>query len=113
MFPIAVGDTISDGVPSAGAGNIDTPDAVDDYVFNGTAGQMVRLNDLGPACCTLWWQIYAPDGTTVWAKGFYGQRTQQGDGPLLRNVTRFYGGGIGVDRLLQPDLRLGGSARDR
>jgi hypothetical protein len=50
----------------------------------------------------------SPDGTTVWAKGFYGQRTQQADGPLLRNVTRFYGGGIGVDRLLQPDLRLGG-----
>ena len=51
----------------------------------------------------------APDGTTVWAKGFYGQRTQQGDGALLlRNVTQFYGGAIGADRLVQPDLRLGG-----
>jgi uncharacterized protein with beta-barrel porin domain len=53
--------------------------------------------------------VTAPDGTTVWAKGFYGQRTQQGDGPLLlRNVSQFYGGAIGVDRLVQPDLRLGG-----
>jgi hypothetical protein len=50
----------------------------------------------------------APDGTTVWAKGFYGQRTQQADGLLLRNVSRFYGGGIGVDRLVQPGLWLGG-----
>jgi len=51
--------------------------------------------------------VTAPDGTTVWAKGFYGQRTQQADGPLLRNVTRFYGGDIGADRLVQPGLRLG------
>ena len=49
-----------------------------------------------------------PDGTTVWAKGFYGQRTQQADGPVLRSVTNFYGGAIGVDRLARPDLRLGG-----
>lgn len=50
----------------------------------------------------------APDGTTVWAKGFYGQRSQQADGPVLRNVTNFYGGAIGADRLARPDLRLGG-----
>jgi hypothetical protein len=50
----------------------------------------------------------APDGTTVWAKGFYGERTQQADGPVLRNVSNFYGGLLGVDRLVQPDLRLGG-----
>ncbi len=50
----------------------------------------------------------APDGTTVWAKGFYGRRTQQADGPVLRNVTNFYGGAIGADRLAWPDLRLGG-----
>jgi uncharacterized protein with beta-barrel porin domain len=48
------------------------------------------------------------DGTTVWARGFYGQRTQQADGPILRNVTSFYGGAIGVDGLARPDLRLGG-----
>lgn len=52
--------------------------------------------------------VTTPDGTTVWAKGFYGQRTQQADGPLLRNVTRFYGGAIGVDKSVQPGLRLGG-----
>ncbi len=50
----------------------------------------------------------SPDGTTVWAKGFYGRRTQQADGPVLRNVTNFYGGAIGADRLVRPDWRLGG-----
>lgn len=52
--------------------------------------------------------VTSPDGTTVWAKGFYGERTQRADGLLPRTVSRFYGGGIGVDRLVQPDLRLGG-----
>ena len=50
----------------------------------------------------------APDGTTVWAKGFYGQRTQPADGIALRTVSNFYGGAIGADRLVRPDLRLGG-----
>jgi hypothetical protein len=48
------------------------------------------------------------DGTTVWARGFYGLRTQQADGPALRNVTNFYGGAIGIDAPVRPDLRLGG-----
>ncbi|HWX05530.1 MAG TPA: autotransporter outer membrane beta-barrel domain-containing protein [Bradyrhizobium sp.] len=52
--------------------------------------------------------ITTPDGTTVWAKGFYGQRTQPADDTALRTVTRFYGGAIGMDRLVRPDLRLGG-----
>lgn len=51
--------------------------------------------------------VTGPDGTTVWAKGFYGQRFQNQDGPILRNVTNFLGGAIGADRLTRPDLRLG------
>jgi Autotransporter beta-domain len=55
--------------------------------------------------------VSSPDGTTVWAKGFYGQHVQQAEGPfgpVLHNVTNFYGGALGADRLIQPDLRLGG-----
>jgi Autotransporter beta-domain len=48
------------------------------------------------------------DGRSVWASGFYGQRVQDADGPILRNVTGYYGGAIGADGLLRPDLRLGG-----
>jgi hypothetical protein len=48
------------------------------------------------------------DGRTVWVRGFYGQRVQQAEGANLRSVTNFYGGAIGFDGLVQPDLRLGG-----
>ncbi len=48
-----------------------------------------------------------PDGSAVWAKGFYGQVTQDAQGPLLRTQTSLYGGAIGFDTLLRPDLRLG------
>jgi hypothetical protein len=47
------------------------------------------------------------DGTTVWARGFAGQRTQQQDGVLLRNANMFYGGMIGGDFVFRPDLRVG------
>lgn len=47
------------------------------------------------------------DGTTIWARGFAGQRIQQQDGVLLRTVNLFYGGMIGGDWQTRPDLRLG------
>ncbi|MDR3467429.1 MAG: autotransporter domain-containing protein [Xanthobacteraceae bacterium] len=46
-------------------------------------------------------------GSTIWARGFLGQRVQEADGPVLRNVTNFYGGMIGVDSWFAPDLKLG------
>jgi uncharacterized protein with beta-barrel porin domain len=49
-------------------------------------------------------------GYTVWAKGFVGERIQQADGPILRSMTNFYGGAIGVDGLVNPVLRVGGFA---
>ena len=52
--------------------------------------------------------VTAPDGTTVWARGFTGHRVQQADGVSLRNVTDFYGGAIGIDKRVAPDLLLGG-----
>lgn len=47
------------------------------------------------------------NGSMVWAKGFIGQRAQGTDGLVLRNVTNFYGGMIGVDGWIAPDLKLG------
>src|SRR5204863_360074 len=71
VFAVAIGDTISDGVPSAGAGNIESPGSDDEYAFTGTAGQVIRFDDLGAlACCTLYWQLYAPDGTQLAADWF-------------------------------------------
>ncbi|WP_445222007.1 autotransporter outer membrane beta-barrel domain-containing protein [Bradyrhizobium sp. Pa8] len=51
--------------------------------------------------------VTASDGTTVWARGFTGHRVQQADGISLRNVTDFYGGAIGIDKRVAPDLLLG------
>ena len=47
------------------------------------------------------------DGTSVWARGFAGQRIQQQDGAQLRNANLFYGGMIGADFAARPDLRFG------
>jgi hypothetical protein len=50
--------------------------------------------------------VYA-DGTAVWGRGFGGRHVQAADGLLSRNVTTWYGGAIGIDKSLRPDLRLG------
>lgn len=47
------------------------------------------------------------DGSAVWARGFAGQRIQQADGPLFRTANLFYGGMIGGDIRVRPDLRIG------
>jgi len=47
------------------------------------------------------------DGSAVWARGFAGSRVQQADGPLLHAANQFYGGMLGGDLRLRPDLRLG------
>ncbi len=75
LFPIATGTSVSNGVPSAGAGNIEGAGSVDEYVFNGSAGQVVQLIDPGStSCCALQWQLFAPDGTLLGTDSF-------GDGP--------------------------------
>jgi hypothetical protein len=50
------------------------------------------------------------DGTAVWARGFGGYRVQQADGVLLRTSSMFYGGAIGVEKQVRPDLRVGAFA---
>lgn len=50
----------------------------------------------------------ASDGTSIWAQGFVGQRIQHADAPTLRSVNNFYGGVLGIDKTVQPGLRLGG-----
>ncbi|PSO21380.1 autotransporter domain-containing protein [Bradyrhizobium sp. MOS003] len=49
----------------------------------------------------------AADGTSVWAQGFGGRRVAPENGLMLRSVNGFYGGAIGVDKFVQPQLRLG------
>ena len=51
--------------------------------------------------------VHYSDGTTVWGRGFAGQRMQQADGVLLHTLNQFYGGMIGGDWQAQANLRLG------
>jgi hypothetical protein len=50
--------------------------------------------------------VYA-DGSAMWGRGFAGQRVQQADGVQLRAVNLFFGGMIGGDMRVRPDLRVG------
>ena len=64
-FAISIGDTISDGVPAAGAGNLEVPGAVDIYRFDGAAGQNVILDALVGNSGQFRILLTAPDGTTL------------------------------------------------
>ena len=64
-FTIAFGDTVSDGVPGPGAGNLERPGAVDRYHFDATAGQVAILDAISGNNTRVRWRLDAPDGTEV------------------------------------------------
>lgn len=61
-FTIAFGDTVADGVPGTGAGNIEQPGSVDRYVFDAIAGQTAVFETLTGPTSGLRWVLSAPDG---------------------------------------------------
>ena len=71
---VVVGDTVSNGVPVAGAGNLETPGQTDTYTFTATAGQVVNfdgLNPCGGGFPDLRWTVKGP----VEPVGVRGRRT--------------------------------------
>jgi hypothetical protein len=48
------------------------------------------------------------DGSSVWAKAFGGRREQDTKGAFFGSVTTGYGGALGYERRITPDLSLGG-----
>jgi hypothetical protein len=65
-YPIHVGDTVGDGVPAAGAGNIEQPSGIDIYTFNATPGQRVYFEELTGDCnSTTKWNLTDPAGAKV------------------------------------------------
>lgn len=72
-FTIAFGDTVSDGVPQPGAGNIEVPGAVDTYLFAGTAGQAAMFDAITAPTSGLRWSLHAPDGTQLFDTGYTDQ----------------------------------------
>ena len=65
FFAISVGDTISDGVPAAGAGNLETPGARDIYSFDAAAGQELLFDILSGSNSVIGWRLEAPDSTVL------------------------------------------------
>jgi hypothetical protein len=72
-FTIAFGDTVSDGVPDVGAGNIESAGAVDVYSFQGQAGQSAIIDALDGPAGGLRMVLAAPDGTELLNEAFSDQ----------------------------------------
>ena len=102
-MPVFSGNTPAGGAPLAFAGS-DAPSRVED-AFAAIPG--LASAHAGEAAVFKAPTMTYSDGTTVWARGFAGQRTQQQDGLLFRNTNVFYGGMIGADFAARPDLRTG------
>ena len=66
-IPIKIGDTIADGIPQAGAGNIESPGSEDRYQFNATAGQRVyfRTVEYGKGMDQINWRLTDETGQEV------------------------------------------------
>ena len=64
QFTIALGARVSDGVPAAGAGNIEAPFGQDSYTFNATKGQsiVVEVQSLTAALNDVPWRLVGPSG---------------------------------------------------
>jgi hypothetical protein len=74
-FVISIGDTVSNGIPAAGAGNLETPGAVDIYRFDGTAGQGLIFDTLIGNVAQFRAILAAPDGTQVFNVFYADQQT--------------------------------------
>ena len=68
-FTITIGDTVSEGVPAPGAGNIEAAGDEDVYTFDATAGQEVLFSRLAGGL-DLTWTLSAPDGSEVFDSAF-------------------------------------------
>jgi predicted secreted protein len=93
QFAIAFGDTVSEGVPAAGAGNVEVPGALDIYTFDGVAGQETIFDLLAGVNVFIGWRLVAPDGTELF-DSFVGDRqvTLPATGAYTLTV-----GGNGID----------------
>jgi hypothetical protein len=67
---IQIGDTITNNVPAAGAGNIEVPGAWDHYTFNATNAQLAYFEILGAASSfqgNLYCELKSPSSNTVFS----------------------------------------------
>ncbi|MFT5194981.1 MAG: hypothetical protein ACI85U_001996 [Candidatus Promineifilaceae bacterium] len=94
QFVINIGDTVSNGVPGAGAGNIESPGRNDIYTFNATAGQQLQVNMLERNGLTqIDWQLSAPDDSVVFKSSLFSGNK----GPFDISQTGVYTLTVGLD----------------
>lgn len=73
QFAIQIGNTITNGIPSTGAGNIEVAGAEDRYTFSGVAGQDVFIDGIQAAASLggwLKWELKSPGGQSVFSSFF-------------------------------------------
>ncbi|MDZ4755704.1 MAG: hypothetical protein SGJ09_00400 [Phycisphaerae bacterium] len=66
LFDIALGDIVANGIPAAGAGNIEQPGSLDVYRFDAEAGDVVCFDEIAGAC-SLAWQLTDPLNAAVFS----------------------------------------------
>src|SRR5690606_20784050 len=68
-FAISLGDSVSDGVPGPGAGNLESPGSIDVYTFTITRETEVYFDEISGGCGIVW-RAEAPDGTALFDNNF-------------------------------------------
>jgi hypothetical protein len=71
-FAIAIGDAVSDGIPSPGAGRIESPGTMDIYTFTATPGQTVYFDNQGGGSLFIDWILTDDTGQTIFDASFFG-----------------------------------------
>ena len=90
-FAIEPGDVVTNNVPAAGAGNIESPGAQDFYTFAGTAGQSVSFQGISKSTAFggyLQWEVKTPSGQSVFSAYFgdVGRKTLSETGTYTMRV---------------------------
>src|SRR6185436_4240143 len=91
---INVGDTISNGVPGVGAGNIESAGAYDIYTFNGTTGQVLYVDLLSTTNASLDYELRTPGNGSLFGHAMYddgGRVVLPANGTYTINVFDYLG----------------------
>jgi len=92
-FEIALGQSISEGTPEAGAGVIETPGVQDVYTFDAAQGQSIQL-EIATADFSVYWVVEHEDGEQIFsgyrsAESIIGPITLERAGPYRLIVSGY------------------------
>lgn len=68
LFELEYGVPVSNGFPAPGAGNLETPGAVDIYTFNAVEGDVVYFNEISSQGCSFVWKVTGPDDSLLFSQ---------------------------------------------